>query len=161
MSCENHALNKPVILKEAMSSTLILKVLIADDHFLARQLVIEVLSSHNVSRVDTASDGQEARAMIADANSKEVPYDIVFLDWNMPVMLGIEVLRYFRAQPAYGTTAFVMLTAESTQSQVLEALKAGATGYIVKPVSKETISRKFYDILDWLNKKRAGKIQSA
>ncbi len=47
-----------------------------------------------------------------DANQ---PYDVVFLDWNMPTISGLEVLSYFRAKPEYAQTAFVMLTTQESE----------------------------------------------
>ncbi len=137
-----------------MTHELPYRVLIVDDHFLARQIVGDVMREHNVQEVRTAADGREARDMIAAAQKMGQPYDIVFLDWNMPLIEGIDLLRHFRAQPAFNKTAFIMLTAASEKGEVMQAVKAGATAYIAKPVSKASIGKKFLEVVEWVRKQR-------
>ena len=113
------------------------------------------LQEAKISNVATASDGGEAIDMIQKAREEKASYDIVFLDWNMPTISGLEVLSYFRAKPDYADTAFVMLTAESEQQNIMKAIKAGATSYIIKPVSPTDLSKKLFEINEWLKRKRA------
>ncbi len=137
-----------------MSQLAQLKVLIADDHFLVRQFVRNTLQEAKISNIQTAADGNEAIDLIQKASEAQQPYDVVFLDWNMPTVSGIEVLNYFRAKPNYADTAFVMLTAESEQQNIMKAIKAGATSYIIKPVSPADLSKKLYEIHEWIKRKR-------
>jgi len=131
-----------------------LKVLIADDHFLIRQFVRNTLQESKIQDVQTAADGNEAIDLVQKAKLANQPFDIVFLDWNMPTISGLEVLSYFRAKPEYASTAFVMLTAESEQQNIMKAIKAGATSYIVKPVSPADLGKKLFEINEWLKRKR-------
>ena len=138
-----------------MSSQLAnLKVLVADDHFLIRQFVRNTLQESKITNVQTAADGNEAIDLVQKAYEVNQPYDIVFLDWNMPTISGLEVLSYFRAKPEYAATAFVMLTAESEQQNIMKAIKAGATSYIIKPVSPTDLSKKLFEIYEWIKRKR-------
>ncbi len=137
-----------------MSQLAQLKVLIADDHFLVRQFVRNTLQDAKVTNIQTAADGNEAIELIQKATEVNQPYDVVFLDWNMPTVSGIEVLNYFRTRPEYAETAFVMLTAESEQQNIMKAIKAGATSYIIKPVSPSDLSKKLFEIHEWLKRKR-------
>lgn len=132
-----------------------LKVLVADDHFLIRQFVRNTLQDTKINNVQTAADGNEAIDLLQKAYDVNQPYDIVFLDWNMPTISGLEVLSYFRAKPEYAATAFVMLTAESEQQNIMKAIKAGATSYIIKPVSPTDLSKKLFEIHEWIKRKRA------
>jgi len=131
-----------------------LKVLVADDHFLVRQFVRNTLQDAKITNIQTASDGNEAIDLIQKAREVKQPYDVVFLDWNMPTISGLEVLNYFRTRPEYAGTAFVMLTAESEQQNIMKAIKAGATSYIIKPVSPGDLTKKLYEICEWLKRKR-------
>lgn len=131
-----------------------LKVLVADDHFLIRQFVRNTLKESKIENVQTAADGNETIELVQKAKGVNEPYDIVFLDWNMPTISGLEVLSYFRAKPEYSDTAFVMLTAESEQQNIMKAIKAGATSYIVKPVSPADLGKKLFEINEWLKRKR-------
>lgn len=132
-----------------------LRVLVADDHFLIRQFVRNTLREAKINNVEMAADGNEAIEQIQKAKDVNLPFDIVFLDWNMPTISGFEVLTYFRARPEYADTAFVMLTAESEQQNIMKAIKAGATSYIVKPVSPADLSKKLFEINEWIKRKRA------
>jgi len=131
-----------------------LKILIADDHFLVRQFVRNTLQDSKITNIQTAADGNEAIDLVQKAKSIEQPYDIVFLDWNMPTISGIEVLNYFRTRTEYAETAFVMLTAESEQQNIMKAIKAGATSYIIKPVSPADLTKKLFEINEWIKRKR-------
>ena len=99
-------------------------------------------------------DGNEAIDLVQKAYEAGAPYQIVFLDWNMPTISGLEVLSYFRAKSEYTSTAFVMLTAESEQQNIMKAIKAGATSYIIKPVSPIDLGKKLFEIHEWIKRKR-------
>lgn len=131
-----------------------LKVLIVDDHFAARQLVANVMREHDVTNVKMAADGRQAEDAINAAYDIGRPFDIVFLDWNMPHREGIDVLKYCRAQPRFNSTAFIMVTAAAQKSEVLQAAKAGATSYIIKPVSPAGIAKKFLEVVEWVKRNR-------
>lgn len=137
-----------------MSQLAELKILIADDHFLVRQFVRNTLQESKITNIQTAADGNEAIELVQKAKEVNQPYDLVFLDWNMPTISGIEVLNYFRTRPEYLGTAFVMLTAESEQQNIMKAIKAGATSYIIKPVSPSDLSKKLFEIYEWIKRKR-------
>lgn len=137
-----------------MSQLSELKVLIADDHFLIRQFVRNALLDSKVTDVQTAADGNEAIDLVQKAQESGQPFDIIFLDWNMPTMSGLEVLSYFRAKREYASSAFVMLTAESEQQNIMKAIKAGATSYIIKPVSPTDLAKKLVEIHEWIKRKR-------
>lgn len=126
-----------------------LKILITDDSSLMRKYISSMLSGTKVCEIQDANDGDAAIAMIEEAHNANKPFNIVFLDWNMPRVSGFEVLCFFRAKPEYAGTAFVMLTAESDQKNILKAIKAGATAYILKPVSEAKLAKKFVEILAW------------
>ena len=131
-----------------------LSILIADDHFLIRQFVRNTLQEAKITNIQTAADGNEAIDLIQKARDTKQSYDVVLLDWNMPTISGLEVLSYFRAKPEYADTAFVMLTAESEQQNIMKAIKAGATSYIIKPVSPADLGKKMFEINEWLKRKR-------
>jgi two-component system, chemotaxis family, chemotaxis protein CheY len=131
-----------------------MRVLVADDHFLIRQVVSNTLQEAKISNVQMTGDGHEAIELVKKARDAGQPYNIVFLDWNMPTVSGLEVLNYFRAKQEYADTAFVMLTVESDQDKVMTAIKAGATSYIVKPVSQAHLGRKLAEIYEWIKRRR-------
>ena len=68
------------------------------------------------------------------------PPDLVLVDWNMPKMDGITLIRKIRETDK--TLPLIMVTTESEKSRVMEALKAGVNNYVVKPFTAETLSEK-------------------
>ena len=132
-----------------------LNVLIVDDHSLFREFVRNTLRDSKVANVkiatiDTAINGAQAINLIQKARKEGRSYDIVFLDWNMPEISGLEVLGFFRAQPEYADIAFVMLTARSEQRDVMKGIASGATSYIAKPVSAAVLGRRLIEIHQWI-----------
>ena len=106
-----------------------IRVLCVDDSLTARLIVKRTLMAEGYEVVE-APDGQAALAML-DAHS---PINIVVLDWNMPVMNGIEFLREMRKNKAYDSIKVLMCTTEAEKSSVASAVQAGASGYLLKPV---------------------------
>ncbi len=135
-----------------------LKILIADDHFLIRQFVKRTLMDSGMENVEMVNDGNEAVDAINVSIEKKDLYDIVFLDWNMPVMAGIDVLAYIRAKPEYQNSAVVMFTAESEKQNIMKAIKMGATSYILKPIAPMELNKKIREIMDWLQGRRLAKV---
>ena len=71
-----------------------------------------------------------------------MPVELVILDWNMPVMDGMTFLKKVRSDAQYANVRIVMCTSESEKRRVVEAVKEGATNYIVKPFSPEILKEK-------------------
>jgi DNA-binding NarL/FixJ family response regulator len=103
-----------------------IKVLIADDHSLVRQGLRRYLDmAEDIDVVGEASNGEEAIAMV----EKEQP-DIVLLDIRMPGVDGLEAARMIRER--YPNVGAIMLTAYDDRQFVVEAVRAGARGYVLK-----------------------------
>jgi len=81
-------------------------------------------------------------------------YDIIFFDWNLPGKSGYAQMQELREKREYDNMAIVMVTAESEERHVIEALKAGATAYIVKPVARETFDKNLQKVVSWLARVR-------
>jgi len=79
---------------------------------------------------------------------KSQKIDFVISDWNMPNMTGYDLLKAVRADPEIGKTPFLMITAESLQENVVAAVKAGVSNYIVKPFTAETLNEKITKIME-------------
>jgi DNA-binding NarL/FixJ family response regulator len=104
-----------------------IKVLIADDHSLVRQGLRRYLEmAGDIEVVGEAANGSEAVGMM----SKGAAADIVLLDIRMPEMDGIEAAR--RIQQRHPTVGVIMLTAYDDRQFVVEAVRAGARGYVLK-----------------------------
>jgi len=115
-----------------------MKVLIVDDSATMRRILKTQLASLGASPILEAQNGEEGITMLAE----HMPVDIVTLDVNMPVMDGMSALRAIRSNAAYANVKVVMVTSESEKERVVEAVAAGATNYVVKPFTPETLKAK-------------------
>jgi DNA-binding NarL/FixJ family response regulator len=109
-----------------------IRVMVVDDHPMWREAVARDLSEAGYAVVATAADGAQAVRLAPAARP-----NVVVLDLNMPELSGVEVTaRIITADPA---VRVLVLSASGEQDDVLQAVKAGATGYLVKSASREEL----------------------
>ncbi|MDA8112684.1 MAG: chemotaxis response regulator CheY [Nitrospiraceae bacterium] len=118
-----------------------MRVLVVDDFSTMRRIVKNTLRQIGFTNIEEAEDGQKAY----DRLSAE-KFDFVVSDWNMPNMTGIDLLRKVRATPQIKDIPFLMVTAEAKQENIVEAIKAGVSNYIVKPFTVATLDEKIKKI---------------
>jgi PAS domain S-box-containing protein len=114
------------------------RVLVADDNPLAQKIMSEMLRSMTF-RVEAASSGEQAIAAVADADGTGDPFAIVFLDWQMPGLDGIETARRLTAMPLAAPPHCILVTAYGREDVFHEADAAGFDGVLIKPVSPSLI----------------------
>jgi len=115
-----------------------LRVLVADDNPAAREILEEPLSSLT-SRVDLVASGQEAIAAIQQQDATE-PYDIVFMDWRMPGMDGLQASRHIKSDETLKHPPHIVLVTAFGREEVREeAERLQLDGFLVKPVTKSMI----------------------
>lgn len=131
-----------------------LKVLAVDDNMMMINLITNMLQKLGFTKIDTAMDGRKGCDIILEAKDSGEPYDIVFLDWNMPEMCGFDVLKECRENLEFSKMAIVMMTAENQKRSILEATKTGATAYLTKPISEDILKQKIENVVDWLERVR-------
>ena len=110
--------------------------LVVDDSHVVRKVARRILENLGYT-CEEAEDGQVALA----ACRKSMP-ELVLLDWNMPVMNGIEYLRALRQEPNGTKPVVVFCTTENDMSSIQEAMGAGANEYIMKPFDNDIIAGK-------------------
>jgi len=114
--------------------------LIVDDSKVIRMVAKKILQELSFETPE-AADGKEA----LEACQKKLP-DAVLLDWNMPVMSGIEFLRELRKLPGGDVPIVVFCTTENDINHIQEAIESGANEYIMKPFDSEIIQAKFSQV---------------
>lgn len=117
-----------------------MRVLVVDDSAVMRKVLIGALSRAELTEIDQACDGEEA-VKAADSNE----YGLILMDWNMPGMLGIDAVRALRAKGH--VMPIIMVTTEAEKSRIIDAIKAGANNYVIKPFEPSTIVTKIQDTL--------------
>ena len=108
------------------------RVLVADDDDLTRTLIILALGAVGVKDTAAAINGQEVMALI-----HQQPFDLLMLDWHMPGKSGLEVVQAIRGQGSQ--VPIVMVSAESARDQIVAAMRAGASDYLLKPFDAKTL----------------------
>jgi two-component system chemotaxis response regulator CheY len=114
-----------------------MKVLVVDDFATMRRIVKGVLKQLGFNTIVEAEDGSAALEVL-----KKEKIGLIVSDWNMPKMTGLDLLKAVRADDNLKPTPFIMVTAEGQKENVIEAVKAGVSNYIVKPFTPETFSEK-------------------
>lgn len=114
--------------------------LVVDDSKVIRMVARRILEDLSFSVLE-AEDGQKA----LDACKESMP-DAVLLDWNMPVMSGIEFLRELRASAGGSSPVVIFCTTENDIAHIQEAISAGANEYIMKPFDSDIIEAKFSQV---------------
>ncbi|MDR0466430.1 MAG: chemotaxis response regulator CheY [Deltaproteobacteria bacterium] len=114
-----------------------MRVLVVDDFSTMRRIVKNILRQLGFNDIVEADDGTSAWEVI---NREKI--DFIVSDWNMPQMTGIELLRKVRASEEHAETPFLMVTAEAQQENIIEAVQAKVSNYIVKPFTAETMKQK-------------------
>ena len=120
------------------------RVLIVDDSSVMRKIVGRSLrqAGLDVLQVLEASNGSEALSL-----ARENPLDLILSDINMPLMDGLEFVRQLRGIESAQQTPVVMITTEAGEAHVVQALSAGASGYIRKPFTPEQIKERVIPLL--------------
>ena len=111
--------------------------LVIDDSRAMRMILKRILVGCGFEVVE-AADGQQALDTVA---AGPVP-DLALVDWNMPVMNGLEFVTAVRRMPGCRQMTLMMVTTESEHSQIVRALAAGAHEYVLKPFTAEAITDK-------------------
>jgi two-component system chemotaxis response regulator CheY len=120
-----------------------IKVLVVDDFATMRRIVKGALKQIGFTNVFEAADGRLA----LDELKKEA-FGLIISDWNMPNMTGLDLLKAVRQDDALKEIPFVMVTAEGQKDNVIEAIKAGVSNYIVKPFTPETFNEKLEKVFN-------------
>jgi two-component system chemotaxis response regulator CheY len=114
-----------------------LRALIVDDSRAMRTILGQFLRGLGFQVVE-AGDGAEALVRLGESGGA----DLALVDWNMPVMNGIDFVRAVRRLPAYDSMRMMMVTTETETASVARALEEGANEYVMKPFTREIIAQK-------------------
>lgn len=114
--------------------------LIVDDSRVVRKVARRILEDLEFA-IEEAADGKLAM----ESCLRQMP-DMILLDWNMPVMNGIDFLRQLRRTPGGGDPVVVFCTTENDITHIQEAISAGANEYIMKPFDSDILQAKLAQV---------------
>lgn len=121
------------------------RVLVVDDLGFMRNSLINILeelgfSKGAITQVENAKDALDF--LNESAESKILKFDIVFSDWNMPNISGLQLLKKVReSQKYFKDIPFILTTTDSEKEKVIEAVQYKVSNYIIKPVTKEAVTK--------------------
>ena len=118
------------------------RVLIVDDFATMRKIERNILGQLGIKNVDEADDGSTALPKL-----QSNPYDVVLLDWNMPTMSGLELLKAIRSDDSLKSIPVIMVTAEALKDNIVAAAQAGVNDYVVKPFTAGALEEKLKKVL--------------
>lgn len=129
-----------------------LKALVVDDSRVMRNMVMQTLRHTKLAEFEfvEAEDGEDAFNKFGQNK-----IDIVFCDWNMPKVTGIEFVKKVRATSKNDEVPIVMVTSEKSMGKIMEATdNAGADAYICKPFTADQLTQKLTKIIEDLEKRK-------
>lgn len=122
-----------------------MNILVVDDSRIMRNIVKNSLLKDNTKDFEflEASNGVDAFNLL-----EREQIDLLLLDWNMPHLNGLELIKELRALPKYKKLPIIMITSEAAKYNVIEAVKAGVNDYLIKPVKDDRLLEKINQVLE-------------
>jgi two-component system chemotaxis response regulator CheY len=114
-----------------------MKILVVDDFATMRRIVKNILTQLGYKSIIEADDGTTALEVL-----KKEKIGLIISDWNMPKMTGLDLLKEVRGNADLAEIPFIMVTAEAQQDNIILAVKAKVSQYIVKPFTADTLGEK-------------------
>jgi two-component system chemotaxis response regulator CheY len=128
---------------QAMSIPRDTRVLVVDDFESMRRIVRQLLHDMGFRDITLADDGSTALAMLRQGS-----FGLLVTDWHMPQMDGIDLVRAVRADPRLHPIPILMVSAQATREQIVEAVNAGVNDYVVKPFTPQTLQAKIAKLFE-------------
>ena len=122
------------------------RVLVVDDNASAREILAAMAKNFGLE-VDVARDGLQALKMLSEAEKKQLPYDLVLMDWKMPGMDGIEAVQRLQDEHLANTPAVIMVTANAMAGDREKVIEAGMNDHIAKPFN---VGQMFETMAHWI-----------
>jgi len=122
-----------------------LKILVVDDSPTMRKIIIGQLNQSGYFETGEAEDGVQGIEELENGD-----YNFILTDWNMPNMDGLTFIQTLRGRPEFAGIPILVVTTRNTQGDVINAIKAGANNYVVKPFGPTQLSDKIEKVLQAL-----------
>jgi two-component system chemotaxis response regulator CheY len=117
-----------------------MKMLIVDDSK-AMRTYLQSLAAELAFQTEEAEDGRAGLNKLINNDPRE-PFAVALVDWEMPVMNGLELVQTVRRNRDFNSVKLMMVTTQNAMENVAKALEAGADDYLMKPVTKELLGEK-------------------
>lgn len=115
-----------------------MKILVVDDSRAMRMILRQILREVGFEDVSEAGHGLDALAHL----DRHPDTALALIDWNMPEMNGLELLTALQQDTRFASMRRLMVTTESEMPQIVKALEAGASEYVMKPFTRDSLKEK-------------------
>lgn len=112
--------------------------MIVEDSGSIRKIMARIMHELHFETTE-AENGQQALEMLQSADRRP---DLILIDWHMPVVDGLELVKTLRGMELYRKVPLIMVTTETDIGKITMALEAGASEYVMKPFTKEVLAEK-------------------
>jgi two-component system, chemotaxis family, chemotaxis protein CheY len=120
-----------------------IRILVVDDMSTMRKIVTKSCQALGFTDFIDAADGALAFNAL---ESSTTPVGLIISDWNMPNCSGLDFLKKVRADSRFKNLPFILVTAESEKDQIIEAIKSGVSGYVIKPFTPDILAKKMEEV---------------
>ena len=117
-------------------------VMVVDDFATMRRIIRKIMKDLEFKEVIEAENGAEAFELL-----KTNKVDVIVSDWNMPTMTGLELMKRVRADERFKSLPFLLVTAEAQKANIIEAIQAKVSNYVVKPFTPAALAEKLAKII--------------
>lgn len=129
-----------------------LQILVVDDSQEAVNIMKVLLKKKGFEKVISCADGESAWIWLNRLELDLTPVELILVDWNMPRMKGIDLLKKMRAEKKYQNIPFVMVTADGDPENVKLAIDEGVNNYLLKPLTAEKLFSKIEETFKRIKK---------
>lgn len=119
-----------------------LRTMVVDDFSTMRRIITSILREIGFKNIIEADNGMTAWELL-----QKNKIDFIVSDWNMPKMSGLELLKKVRSDSNFADIPFIMVTAETQKENIIEAVEARVSNYIIKPFTPATLQAKISKII--------------
>jgi two-component system chemotaxis response regulator CheY len=117
------------------------KILIIEDSNTLRYIMVKLLKELGYTKITALESAEEGIPLLQTED-----YDLLLLDWKLPRMSGIDLLRQIRANPKTASLNVIMVTTVHERKNILQAVKVGIQGYIIKPIDIKVLGKKIKEV---------------
>ena len=129
-----------------------MNILIVDDSRIIRIVLIDSIVRYFENHKNKVNIFEAENGIEAIEQMKNEDINIMFLDWNMPRMTGEEVIKVVRGNKQWNNTRIIMATTEGEKSKIIQVIKNGVNGYVLKPLKEENIFKALDTIVSRMSK---------
>ena len=124
-----------------------MKIMVVDDSLTMRRIIVVNLKKAGYENIIEADDGKSALKQLMELQISGGLPTVILLDWNMPEMNGIDLLKLLKADAKLKSIPVIMVTTEAEKERVMYALQCGAMGYLVKPITPDSFQKQVVERL--------------